>query len=369
MQDSAGQLLLEQLAKEGVARLLRVDEHQDLPLVVVAAQQLAQPRQLPLRRQHLDVLLDGVRDDRDAARDDLHRLGEYAARQLLDGGGEGGGEEAGLPVGACVADDAVDLRREAKVEHAVRLVEHHVRDALQVGDAAAVCGEHVNHPAWRADDDLGAAPQLGDLLLDAGAAVHRDHADAGEPRELVHLAVDLHGELARRDHDERDRPVVLLERRLVEHVSQHRQRVAHRLAGAGLGDGDDVPALHDRGQRLRLDREGRRVAALLDDGEDGVGEPALRPLLDRLGHALAAHLELVHREARGGDLLVAHALDLRHLDVKVLSERQVGDGRVVDARQLLLLGARHFGQLGGLGVGVGVGVDVRMLRHVRKLLH
>ena len=38
--------------------------------------------------------------------------------------GEGGGEHDRLAVRADVVDDAVDLRLEAHVEHAVRLVQH-----------------------------------------------------------------------------------------------------------------------------------------------------------------------------------------------------------------------------------------------------
>eukprot|EP00966_Prymnesium_polylepis_P199330 4618720-Prymnesium_polylepis.2 len=195
----ARQALLEQLLEEVVARLLRVDKHQQLAVIVVAAQQVAQSRQLLLDRQHLHVpagstaavqsagvqrigrgapveqatlrpsgagkastagrhpqrptrptgaclagsrraqgaLLDGVRDDRDAADDNLHRLAEHGARELLDCLWERGREEHRLARGPHVADDAVNLRRKAHVEHTVRLVEHHVRRAAQVGHAAA----------------------------------------------------------------------------------------------------------------------------------------------------------------------------------------------------------------------------------------
>ena len=48
-------------------------------------------------RSHLDVLLDHVGDDRDAADDDLHRLGQHGARELLDGLREGRREGETLP--------------------------------------------------------------------------------------------------------------------------------------------------------------------------------------------------------------------------------------------------------------------------------
>ncbi len=104
--------------------------------------------------EEVDVLLDRGGDHRDAADDDLDRLGEHAPGELLHRRGEGGREEHRLSVGPRVADDPVDLRRESQIEHPVSLVQHDVGDAAEVGDAAVVRGEHVDHPAGRAHDHV-----------------------------------------------------------------------------------------------------------------------------------------------------------------------------------------------------------------------
>ena len=340
VQRGTWQVLLEELTEEVVARLLSVDEDELLPLVVMLAQQVAEPRQLLLRGEHLHVLLDHIRDDGDAADDDLHRLGEDRTRELLDSLWEGRREEQRLPVGPRVANDPVDLWREAHIEHAVGLIEHDVRGAAQVGHAPRVGREHVDHAPGRAHYDLGAALEFGDLGLEIGAAVHCGGCEADHLGELGDLAVDLHRQLARRYHHEADGAVAGRERWLVHYVPQQWQRVAHGLAAARLGDANDVAARHDGGQRLCLDREWLAVARLGDGAEQPVGEAALRPTLDGSWAALATHLDTVERFAQLLDLLLAHIADLGYLDVKVFTEGYVFDCAVVDLGQLLLLRSR-----------------------------
>ena len=78
--------------------------------------------------------------------------------------------------------DATDLGFESHVEHPVRLVEHQIRHPPHVGDLAAAGDEDVNHPAWRADDDLGPALELRDLIRNARASID------GDDQHVVHLA-------------------------------------------------------------------------------------------------------------------------------------------------------------------------------------
>jgi hypothetical protein len=51
----------------------------------------------------------------------------------------------------------------------------HVGATAQVGDAAAVGGEHIDHAPRRAHDHLWAALELGDLLLHVGSAEDDAH--------------------------------------------------------------------------------------------------------------------------------------------------------------------------------------------------
>ena len=73
-----------------------------------------------------------------------------------------------LPRLRAAAEDLFDVGPEADVEHPVGLVEDHEADAAEDQRAAA---HQVDHPARRADDDLGPAAQLFDLLADRLAAV------------------------------------------------------------------------------------------------------------------------------------------------------------------------------------------------------
>ena len=103
-------------------------------------------------------------------------------------------------------------------------------------------------------------------------------ADARVVREPLDIVVDLHGELARRREDEDARarregahaPRVELGLTVVgEHPLEQRQDERGRLAGAGLGAGDQVAALADDGQHGRLDR--RRL------GEPAVAHASQQP--------------------------------------------------------------------------------------------
>lgn len=124
---------------------------------------------------------------------DLDGLLEDGAREDLDLARERRGEEDGLAVGPDLRDDARDLRLEAHVEHAVGLVDDEERDAAQVSHHAVTRHEDVDHAARRADDDLDAALELVDLVLDLRAAVGGAACEAQRLGEETDLAADLRG--------------------------------------------------------------------------------------------------------------------------------------------------------------------------------
>src|SRR5688572_25787600 len=84
-------------------------------------------------------------------------------------------EEERLTLVRALADDAVDSRAEAHVEHAVGLVEHEQLHAVETEGAAV---EEVLETAGRGHDDL-CLGRLAGLLLDAHAAV--DGSDLERP--------------------------------------------------------------------------------------------------------------------------------------------------------------------------------------------
>jgi hypothetical protein len=108
----------------------------------------------------------------------------------------------------------------------------------------------IEQPARRRHHDVGPAAQAIDLRTDADAA--EDDLRA-QPQVLAVGAdafVDLARELARRHEHQRARCL----RRMSSAVQalQDRQREAGRLAGAGLGAGQDVPARENFRDDTRL---------------------------------------------------------------------------------------------------------------------
>jgi len=147
----------QQIPDQIVSVLLLVDKHDDGAALLEEAQQLQQLQVLVLFLDDDHMLLDTVGDCAATADGDLDWLEQGAARELFHFAGKGGAEHDSLTVGPYVVQDLVDLRLEAHVKHAVGLVQDYVCDAAQVGDAAVVGCEHVDHATGRAHDYFGAA--------------------------------------------------------------------------------------------------------------------------------------------------------------------------------------------------------------------
>jgi hypothetical protein len=196
-----------------------------------------------------------------------HRPAQVLARQRLDLGRHGGAEQQRLAIRRDTLDDAIDLRREAHVEHAVRLVEHQHLEIVE-HDVASL--EMVEQPAGRRDDDVDAVAQRLLLRLVGHAAEDRDHVELRVPAVVAEARLDLHAQLARRgEHEDAGAA-----RAAVEAVHQ-RQREGGRLAGARLREPHHVaPPQHER-DRLRLDRGRALVPGLGDRAEDGLRETQL----------------------------------------------------------------------------------------------
>ena len=167
-----------------------------------------------------------------------------------------------------LGQDRLDVLGEAHVEHLVGLVEHQEAQLAQVERALV---EVVHDPARRADDDVHAAAQRAELDAVALAAVDGQHVHAGQVAGvLLERLADLQRELAGRRQDERLR--LLLAQ--VE-PRQDRQRERRGLAGAGLGQADDVAAVEHGRDRRGLDRGRGLVADLVDGGQHARVEPEL----------------------------------------------------------------------------------------------
>ena len=186
-----------------------------------------------------------------------------------------GREEQVLATRRELGQDPLDVGQEAHVEHVVRLVEDQDLDAVELGVPLA---HQVEQATGAGHDDLGPSAQPLDLGVLVHAPEDRDRAHARVLGEGLELAVDLDGEphAWREDQGARVRP-------LLPQAMQDRECEGGRLAGARLGEAEDVAAVDDLADGLGLDGARLLVARLLHGPEDaGVepegGEAALRTL-------------------------------------------------------------------------------------------
>ena len=259
-----------ELVGEAVGAVLGLAEDEHL-LPVVGLDEVREELALPLR-------LDEVRPLR-------HRLGRRVAARHLDGGrvlqelrgeladlvGEGGREEQRLPRARDRVDDALDVRDEAHVEHAVGFVEH---EDLHLAQVHGLLAHEVEQAPRRGDEDVDALAHLGDLRVDVDAAVDHEGLERDVLAVGLDALVDLDREFARRREDEaahrvqRGREALARDR---GEALQQGQGEAGRLAGARLGGAEQVAPGKDDGNGLRLDGGGFGVA-LFRDGAEQLGQ-------------------------------------------------------------------------------------------------
>ena len=225
---------------------------------------------------HLEPLLDALDGGGLGCDLDADRVLEEALGEAGDLGRHGGGEERGLPARVERGDDLPHRLDEAHVEHAVGLVED---DPAGLVEEDRAVGHEVGQPAGGGDDDVDAAGHGADLGAARHAAEDEERGEARAAGEGAEGGLDLHRELAGGGEDEGAaglRRRAALER---EELVQDGQREGRGLAGAGLGDAEDVAARHLRGDGLGLDRGGGVEAG----AGERVGEGLARPKAAKSG--------------------------------------------------------------------------------------
>jgi hypothetical protein len=116
-------------------------------------------------------------------------------------------------------------------------VEYEYFDLVEQDRAAL--GE-VEQPARRCDEHVDAVRQLADLRAHVDAADGERRLDAEMPPVSAEAVEDLPGELARRAQHQHAAGLRLRPHPVCGEVVEDRQRERRGLAGAGLGDADDV---------------------------------------------------------------------------------------------------------------------------------
>ena len=193
---------------------------------------------------------------------DVLRLAQEIPRQCGNAFGIGGGEEQGLALFRAGPGDDGDVVEEAHVEHAIGFVQH---QRVERGEVEAGALQVIHDAPRRADHDMGAVFQAGDLRPHGAAAAQRQHLDVvGATRQAADFLAHLVGQFARRaEHQRLHRKAARIQ------PGQQAQRKRGRLAAAGLGLGDQVVAGQRQRQAGGLDRRHLQVAELFQVRQGG----------------------------------------------------------------------------------------------------
>ena len=177
------------------------------------------------------------------------------------------GEEQRLPRERDHLADAFDVGNEAHVQHAVGFVDDQQFDA---GEQQAAALGMVEQPAGGCDQHVDAARQLGVLVAERNAADQKRDVEFLAGAVFVEVLLHLGGEFARRFQDQ-GAGHSGAGAALFQH-GEHRKDEGSGLAGAGLGDAENVPAGQNVGDRLFLNGGRGGVTGGRDGGEHLVGQ-------------------------------------------------------------------------------------------------
>jgi hypothetical protein len=181
------------------------------------------------------------------------------------------------------SQDPPHVGRKPHVHHSVCLVEH---DDLDLIEAHALPLVQVEQSARGGDEqvDPGLAEQPL-LRTDRDAAEHDPRADAGELCACTRMGLDLRGEFARGDQDERPQALTL-----DREAHEDRQHEGGRLAGAGLRRAHEIAARQDERDGATLDGCGLAETEGPHTLDDGFRQAELREGHSIIGNVRATPL-------------------------------------------------------------------------------
>ena len=201
--------------------------------------------------------------------DDLGRVLQHLAAELGDVLRHGGREHQRLPLRRQLGDDLADVADEAHVEHAVGFVEH---EHLDAGEPQRVALDQVEQTARRCHQHVDAVEQRAHLGAHRHAADGERGLDAQVPAIGAEAVEDLAGEFAGRAQHQHAAGLRLRADAVGGEVVEDRQREGRGLAGAGLGDADDVALGEQQRDGLGLDRGGSDVFFFGEGAKDRLCE-------------------------------------------------------------------------------------------------
>ncbi len=188
---------------------------------------------------------------------DAHRIAQQVCGKAGDLLGHGRREEQVLPFLRQHAGDLADGMDEAEVEHLVHFIED---ENLDLGEAQGLALDEIDEAARCRHENVNAVAKVLDLAANADAA--EDH-EALEPHVLAigaEAVMDLGREFAGGREDEHARRARCGLSGIAGQALDDRQGKGSGLAGAGLGDAQQVAALEERRDGLGLDGSRRFIA-------------------------------------------------------------------------------------------------------------
>ena len=237
---------------------LAVAEH-DGVLDVLAADQLGQRLALLTAAAGHQALGDVGIGGGGAGHFDAGRGLHEIVGQVLDFRRHGGREQHRLPCERDQLADALDVRDEAHVQHAVGFVDHQRLHAREHQLAAL---DVVKQAARRGDQHIDAAVDLLVLVAEGDAADQERHGELVILAVFLEIVRHLSGQFARRLKNERARHAGL--GAALGQALDHRQGEGGSLAGARLGNAKHVAVSKRLGDGLRLDGRGLGIASFVD---------------------------------------------------------------------------------------------------------
>ena len=212
---------------------------------------------------------------------DLDRIAQVRVGDAPDRRRHGRRKQRDLARRRGLLEHGFDVVDEAHAQHLVGFVEHE-RGQLREVERAAL--EMVDDATGRADDDVHAAAQAGELRAIGLAAVDRQHVETFQVRRI---ALEGLGHLDREFARRRQHEGLRLALGQIERV-EHGQGERGRLAGAGLRLAKHVAAGQQERDGLRLDRRWGFVADFDEHALQrfGQGEIAERGGIGRAGRVV-----------------------------------------------------------------------------------
>jgi hypothetical protein len=248
-----------EVPNHAIGPVLRSGEDQDR-IHFGFLEQLHQQCRLALARDRIHRVGNRARCLRAAADLDHDWFAQVLPGQGLDFGRHRRAEEQRLTVFGNLADDAIELRREPHVEHAIRFVEHENLEVVEHD----VLSFHVIQQATRCgNDDIDALTQRLGLGLDPDTAIDRHDSQIGVLPVLAETLLDLGRKLTSRGEDQHSDamevlPICICERSADEIVND-RQGKPCCLTSSRLCEPDQVSSRQRQRDCLLLNWSGVRV--------------------------------------------------------------------------------------------------------------